>query len=339
MYQKSKTTTYYQYKPKKWFCKHWSGIFLFFIGLFLLHVFLFADTFRGDIIDSDKAAKYGDLVGGYIGSCFSLISIILLYVTLKDQRDNFLLEKFENKFFQMIAHHEHTVTEIGFSDLHGKRIFVWMIREYRLIYRLLNYIIKKYNATLSDNEKQISQNPKTLMALSYTIFFFGIGRNSSRILKSYLQKDFLLSDNFIDIIFNILENTQLKFKRKLCLPFTPFEGHQSRLGDYYRYLFQIVKFVDLCKLDVDKYDYIKIIRAQLSNHEQALLLINSFSSLGNDWWDKNNYITTYKFVCNIPKDFFNPKKEIDVLTLFPVGYFEFCEKSPISSQIQGTTIL
>lgn len=320
---KKDKSIFYVHNPKCWFRKNGVMLFIFLLGVIFLHLFLLAETFQGNSIDSAKASHFGDLLGGYIGSIFSLISIILLYITMKDQRSNFELEKFENNLFQMITHHEHTVSDIDMNGIYGKKAFVWMIREYRLIHSLIKRVVEENSSLVPSPVRLNLKKKKTFMAFSYIVFFFGIGTNSSRILRVYLKKDFSLPDQFIDILFVTLKNTKCQFEKKLNLPFTPFEGHQSRLGDYYRHLFQMVKYVDSRKIDIDKYEYIKNIRAQLSNHEQALLLINSFSSLGQDWWNGSNYIRFYKFVSNIPDSFFNSDTEIDISTLFPKGYFEY----------------
>jgi hypothetical protein len=77
-------------------------------------------------------------------------------------------------------------------------------------------------------------------------------------------------------------------------------------------------------LAIDKYDYVKTIRAQLSTHEQALLLINSLSPIGRDWWEKG-YILRYRMVQNLPKFFFDSQSELDVEFLFQEHpeYFEW----------------
>ncbi|GGG99085.1 hypothetical protein GCM10007422_11690 [Pedobacter zeae] len=71
-----------------------------------------------------------------------------------------------------------------------------------------------------------------------------------------------------------------------------YGGHQFRLGHYYRHLYQTVKFVDRQKKlkQAVKYDYVKILRAQISIYEQALLVVNSLSSLGHVW----EFIPDYK---------------------------------------------
>ena len=82
-------------------------------------------------------------------------------------------------------------------------------------------------------------------------------------------------------------------------------GHISRLGHYYRHLFQTVKYVDEYDKynfdDKERYNYLKTLRAQLSSHEQILLYYNCLTSLGNIWLDKKHpYLIKYKMIKNIP---------------------------------------
>jgi hypothetical protein len=108
-----------------------------------------------------------------------------------------------------------------------------------------------------------------------------------------------------------------------------YGGHQFRLGHYYRHLFQTVKYINNQEgINYNlKYEYVKILRAQLSTHEQAVLFLNSLSKLGAAWelkpevnnnlkgYTKKDFelITKYNLVKNIPgetiygikfKDFF-----------------------------------
>lgn len=93
-----------------------------------------------------------------------------------------------------------------------------------------------------------------------------------------------------------------------------YGGHQFRLGHYFRHLFQSFKFLNkqIFLSESQKYEYGKLYRAQLSNYEQALLLINinSLSSLGMKWeyvpenGENFNYsnklITKYNLIKNLP---------------------------------------
>ena len=109
-------------------------------------------------------------------------------------------------------------------------------------------------------------------------------------LLSYDYKTFQkVTKDYYDFNRNIL-NTELSIDLKNLIHSQEFEkyynGHQHRLGHYFRHLFQTVKFVNYnedIKDDEEKYFYAKTLRAQLSTYEQALLFINSISSLGYKW--------------------------------------------------------
>lgn len=110
-----------------------------------------------------------------------------------------------------------------------------------------------------------------------------------------------------------------------------FGGHQYHLGHFFRHLYQTVNYIDdqpwwlLSKSK--KKEYIKMLRAQMSNYEQALLFINSLSGLGLDWEYNNKegkkLITEYELIKNLPKNFvpnMNPKD------FYPGITFEFENK-------------
>ncbi len=98
-----------------------------------------------------------------------------------------------------------------------------------------------------------------------------------------------------------------------------YGGHQFRLGHYFRHLFQAYKYIDSSPdiADRDRYRYGKMLRGQLSSYEQALIFVNSISSLGRKWeyipekfsaksesykteTKKLNLITKYNIIKNLP---------------------------------------
>jgi len=100
-----------------------------------------------------------------------------------------------------------------------------------------------------------------------------------------------------------------KYRNKLKF----FGGHQYHLGHYYRHLFQTVKYIDgqssWLLTQTKKEEYIKTLRAQMSNYEQALLFIDSLSYLGRNWGYNEGHIdliTKYELIKNIP-EFFIPE--------------------------------
>jgi hypothetical protein len=280
-----------------------------------MNLIFLAEAFRqGTKIDATTAGLLGDFVGGYIGTFFALISVVFLLATLRSQRIAVERQNFENKYFELIKMHRENVAELEVQGTTGRKLFVVLIREFRSLLEIVTRMAVNHNQKLT--QKQAFQ-------VAYYCLFFGTGPNSSRMLKLSLAA---FDKSFVDDLEHELDKPETKEKAKLerKLGFVPFEGHQSRLGHYYRHLYQAVKYVDQQILDIDKYEYVKTIRAQLTTHEQALLLINSLTPIGGEWWIKG-FILNYRMAQNLPRDFFEPLTELDLSTLFPPNYFEWEE--------------
>lgn len=129
------------------------------------------------------------------------------------------------------------------------------------------------------------------------------------------------------VIVHSLANPSNKdsIKRRLGLSYLQFGGHHAALGHYYRHLYQTIKYIDTRAFltEAEKYEYAKTLRAQLSNYEQALLLINSLTPIGRNWI-QNGYLKKYKLVKNVPLDVFAPVNEHRFAELGE-GYFEWEE--------------
>ncbi len=80
------------------------------------------------------------------------------------------------------------------------------------------------------------------------------------------------------------------------------EGNSNQLAHYYRQLFQTVKFVANQSIFTyeEKRKYIRILRSQLSNEEQTLLLYNWYSGFGSQWENETNkFFTDYRMIHNV----------------------------------------
>lgn len=308
------STPYETYKKPSWLSKNWIALITILLGLVSINLIFFSSSYWGDEVDPSTAGQLGDFVGGYIGTIFSLISVMFLFLTLRDQRESSTIEKFETKYFELIKLHRDNVAEIGIAEDFGKKIFVILIREFREIFKIAKQVSEK-NAFKYTNEQ--------LFIASYCGLFFGVGPNSSRMLKdSLFEFDKVFIDDFEETMNNEIVKKKIKDERRF--KFMPFDGHQSRLGHYYRHLYQTVCYVDNKDIDIDKYEYIKTVRAQLTTHEQALLFINSLSAHGRVW-NEDTLLLRYRLVKNIPPNFFDPINEIDIVSYFPTDYFEFQE--------------
>lgn len=299
-----------------WLHAYWIELVIGVSGIALINAILIPKAFRQThTVNPESAAQLGSFVGGYIGSLFALISVLLLFRTLKNQLRTSEVQHFETKYFELLKMHRDNVAELDLQDSSGPRVFVLMIRELRCI---LN-VMQEERGTNALTQRQ-------RMHIAYYCLLFGVGPNSSRMLKMSLSE---FPRHLIESIEGKLNTKETKalFQEERHFGYVPFEGHQSRLGHYYRHLYQMVRYVDETRIKFtprEKYEYGKTIRAQLSTHEQALLLINSLTPMGKTWWDKG-LIVQYKLVRNIPRDFFDPSTELDVGPLFESDYFEWEE--------------
>ena len=76
-----------------------------------------------------------------------------------------------------------------------------------------------------------------------------------------------------------------------------FEKHQSDLGHYFRYLYNIFKFIKESDVD-NKKAYTSIVRAQLSDNELLLLFYNCLSKNGEEKFKP--LVEEYQLLDNLP---------------------------------------
>ena len=277
-------------------------------------IFIFRAFRETTAVSREAAAQLGNFVGGYVGSLFALLSVLLLWLTLKRQVRSSSEQSFESKYFELLKMHRDNVAEIALPGASGRKVFVCIISELRSILKVVR--------SVSEVQKRLLTK-RQVVHVAYYCLFYGVGPNSSRMLRESLRK---YDEHFIDAIEKRLNCPEVRNKARGDggFEYTPFEGHQSRLGHYYRHLYQMVRYVDERQFEGDKYEYIKTIRAQLSTHEQALLLVNSLTPVGNNWWLKD-LIVKYRLVQNLPREFFDSVAELDVGELFDADYFEWKE--------------
>ncbi|WP_343692624.1 putative phage abortive infection protein [Chitinophaga sp.] len=228
-------------------------------------------------------------------------------------------ERIESRFFELIKLHKENVNEIYLSnDLSGRRCFNSMFYEFKSVFDIIIEVKKNM-------EKQMGIKLKNVDATSmaYNIFFFGIGYNSEKLYESSFNDDELKIFNKKNIdpnsfqfecvkekletykneVQSLLEKTNSLNKKRSNWPihfrYKPYDGHANWLGHYYRHLFQTARYILMDKiLDLqEKRQYLRTLRAQLSNFEQLLLFYNAYSWFQEEW---DQLFTTYRFIKNIP---------------------------------------
>ena len=326
-------------------------IVLLFLSIILISPSLILSD--GLLIKYSQTGEVGDTIGGIMGPIIAAIASLLTYLAFKvqyeaniNQRNDIQLERFENQFYEMLRLHKENVSEMEIGNIKGRKCFTRMFYEFKYIY------LCTYHIYLSQREYlENDYSKEKLCDLSYKIFFNGLNSiNEFELNKIDKKKDapllihvyrYLLSaEEYYDeqfkmdsssSIYKTVYNEDKLNTFKFEMFYYPFDGHNTRLGHYYRHLFQTVSFIansTILTTHKEKYHYLKLLRAQLSNHEQLLLYYNGLVSFGQEWITKK-YFTDYRMIKNIPFDKADfgklPVDKLGVKNRFGENIFEWIE--------------
>ncbi len=297
------------------------ALFAFFLFPYLITQKSWAWTFN------DDTGVIGDTIGGIVGPIVGFIGAVLTFLAffiqyqankiqinaLKEQkesskqsdRQNKILQ-IENNFFELLKIHRENVKEMDYRRNEGRNVIVKILNEF---YEVLEDVQK---ANIIRENKLDEQD---LANVSYLIMFFGVDESVQDTLENrFFQHYGNLSDKILEIIKELRKKQSPISQDKYY-----YNGHQSRLGHYFRHFFRTVNFIheDEILNQAEKEKYIKLLRTQLSTHEQVLFFFNSISDLGLPWelgtnvLPENKLITKYHLIRNVPLGFmygFNPKR-------------------------------
>lgn len=182
-------------------------------------------------ISIEKSGQFGDYIGGFIGTIFSLSGFIFLYITFKEQRLNFQKERFESKYFELLKLHRENLSELEYSkfDKNKNEILTSSNRKvFRIIYdefiechkellvfnkfnNISDFIIpnhkKKLEEIIERNNLKIKPEDMAQIDIAYCILFYGVSSQSLQILVHLFRK------KYDKIYFNrLLKYFQLKCK-------------------------------------------------------------------------------------------------------------------------------
>ena len=267
----------------------------------------------------DKATIAG-IAGPVIALIAALLTFLAFWTQLQSNKTGAIQQTIgqetenqpdpiENRFYELLRIHRANVAEININDkVFNRKAFISMFSEFKFCYQVLKFIYSSQKEIISGQSILSEQD---LMNISYLVFFMGIGGPSAELTQSLTSQ---YEETLIEKYISYLKKLQKKHSEEgqifvqagetiysIKLKYKPFCGHMSRLEHYYRHLFQTVKFVaDQDDSTVkEKYEYLKILRAQLSGHEQLMLYYNSLTTLGKPWLE-NKYFTEYRMIKNLP---------------------------------------
>lgn len=294
--------------------KVWLTILKYFIvviGILFAVIFcliVFNDTFYqfdpNLEINADLASQFGDFVGGFIGTLFAFLSILIVAYSILKQTCENRKNNVKAIFFQMIDYHYKNLEEIEVpkpqrKDVKekGKRGFVVFKIQINRLLQALYEINKKYDLQL---------NAHDIACIAYMVFYYGLSES----WQSFLKEKIKCYDCSDIIINSLLKIDRYNPELRLC------QSNHTVLSSYFRNMYNAIKLIDNEKEfnDNEKEELVKTYRAQLSNPELYILFFNVISPFGKKWRE-NNYIKKYKLLKNIPKgylDGYDPHNYFDI---------------------------
>lgn len=235
-----------------------------------------------------------------------------------EQEKIWRVERFENRFYELLKLHKSNVEEMNIgNNVFKSKCFVPMFYELRFCYVAAH---DYYKSTPQDIKDFHEYDKINLMNFAYSIFFFGIGIQSEKHFVYRLNKGeahlFHQVKSFLQVVqdsylrFSKANPSSLYYQHNLPLSgeaderttefyYYPFDGHVNRLGHYYRHLFQTATYIinqDFLN-ENEKYEYIKTLRAQLTNFEQLLIYYNAIAWFDIEW---KELFTKFRLIKNLP---------------------------------------
>ena len=216
-------------------------------------------------------------------------------------------------------------------ELKGHDATEFYLKEFEVIDLLLEYFAEKYQKEQYVKLAKVSR--KDWLKRVYRIFYYGVEavkwEDSNYNAKLYKYQ----YDNMAEIqekCSSLHPFVMDKRVQDICLPIMGSEildGHSSQMNHYYRHLYLLVKYVvniddGLYSSSEDAYsakrNYLRVLRAQLSNTEQLLLFYNWFSDHGQKWeCAENRFFSDYRMIHNIWPNRKNRYDQESLRALFP----------------------
>lgn len=331
--------------------------FIIIIAIICLFPFLFTRDGCLDFRDTGQIGDtIGGTMGPFVAIAAAILTFLAFWVQFKaneQQRNDIAKERFESKFYELLHIHKDNLLELENDGKNGRQVIALFCNYIFILYSLIDGFFLKYyasNINVLNTYKNIVEKYKDqrylFIDISYNIFFYGekITNNlKGDKLNLYNKVLEMINDvccfknmnekELLELYKNIHEAPKQYFTRdrnydgyydngKLCYPSDLLKGHNVELGLYFRQLYHIVKMIAASQVLIDekeKYEYVKILRTQLSDYEQILLYYNSLTYVGKKWnepnqtqtflnkkysWiEKMGFIPRFRLIKNIPPSY------------------------------------
>ena len=277
------------------------GFLVIIILSIIIGGFIYRASFNLDYVTEGQLGDSFGIVNPFIAIAAAFLTFAAFWVQYQANQkrieENNEQKKKEEKqavvarFYEMLKIHKDNVQELEWDDngirYSGRMIFDAYLKSFDAIFEII----------VNDlNERKINKGMDFVIKESYKAFFDGFSENQKTdvfgiALMSAKEKRGVWTDPF----------------------FINSQGCRYELNHYYRHLFLMVKQVvntdDKILSYNEKRDLLRILRAQLTSKEQAMLFYNWYSGYGIQWEEiddsnevknsKNHFFTDYRMLHNI----------------------------------------
>jgi hypothetical protein len=303
-------------KIEKWI-NNYSGIVAFIfviIGFSIIVFFLFSTPFNDWSFDRNSTlfSQYGDFIGGFIGTIFSLAGFFLIYKTLTTQQETLKQQetvsrrdRFEVTFFNLLKTQNEITNSLKayFYNLKGdtaeisnivsgRDFFIYSKRELKNIWSSLssNVYLGLYDretAFWAQQEIDEFYNPESSNFMSPEDAKEKENKILYEIKLSQINKFYGITKSVWD------SGISMNIPDKLSLAYGLFfQKYHYVAGHYFRHLYHILDFAQINKLEQmafvtdlklkqeiekDFNKYVSFVQAQMSSYELLLLFYNALS--------------------------------------------------------------
>jgi len=281
------------------------AVIILIIGISTIIIFAFIKPFNdwSFCINSELFGQYGDFIGGFIGTLFSLVAVIFLYKTLTTQKKSlnkqeeaFRINQFETTFFNLLKTQQEIVgsnkayfislnnklKEVPYNS-HARENFIYSKAELLKIWESIKQ--NEYLGSFDKSEVKTILNKIEMLEDSSRPDYISEDVTENEKEEIIHEENLRLTNREYQITkakWKYIKNENPENRIKLISELF-FDKYQYVFGHYYRHLYCIISFVN----QFEKSDfgdkklakkYIDFIQAQMSSIELMLLFYKAILS-------------------------------------------------------------
>lgn len=246
-----------------------AGLFYLFItaGGATVTAFVLAGILKYYHVDSADVGTFGDFIGGTLNPILTFLTFMGLLITIVLQQAELRETRREMKRSAKALESQ--------SSAADRQNFESTFFQMLTLHNTIVNSIDLYRRDVVDADLELEDEPREMR-----------GRDCFDKFLDDFKMEYLIAPD------NGGEQARLQYAYDEF-----WKDRQQDLAHYYRYLYNVLRFVFEYEGTIDKQRYVKLLRAQLSDYELGLLFYTALNKHGINYW---LYIHEYQLLDNMP---------------------------------------